>query len=483
MMYTKYLFFLFICLFLNACSDENNDPGTGGNDDDRPETLAWIEDTMRKHYLWNEKIKKAGELDYSTDPETFFTSLLYKNEDGKTSASGNHNYYSYIEKATVDTRGFINEDYTYGFEFTTVLFNVQGSTTKFYGALILYLLPGTAAEEAGLKRGDWIIGIDNNNLTTQEDVMSLFGGTEKTFTIAQWDSKTNGFINSRHVAIGNATSADYNPILASDVITRSGKQVGYLVYDRFTKGENNNNTVFDDQLRTLSSGVFSGVNEFVLDLRYNNGGLLSSVQLLCAILGPGNVLTAKRLGYLQYNDGSTENFTASRSHLGSTGKNLNLQRLFVLVSSTSASASEAVINLLEPFMEVVVIGEQTEGKNVASEIFTSDDKVWDMHPITSKIFNSADKSDYSNGWIPNVNMGDTFDYDSNGNITSIVDIYDLGDPNERLLKAALEIIDGKSYDGITVRGDTHSINKVLEKGAINSLDRKATNGVIIDIER
>ena len=444
MMYTKYFFFLFICLFLYACSDENNEPGGGGGDEDRPETLAWIEDTMRKHYLWNEKIKKAGELDYTADPETFFTSLLYKNEDGKTGANGIHHYYSYIEKATVTTRGFINEDYTYGFEFTTVAFNVQGSTTKFIGALILYLLPGTPAEEAGLKRGDWIIGIDNKSITTQEDIRSLFGSTEKTLTIAQWDSKTNGFINSRHVYIENATSADYNPILTSEVIQRSGKQVGYLVYDRFTKGIDNSNAVFDDQLRTLSSGLFSGVNEFILDLRYNNGGLLSSVQLLCAILGPGNILSAKRLGYLQYNDGSTENFTASRSHLGSSGKNLNLQRLFVLVSSTSASASEAVINLLDPFMEVIVIGEQTEGKNVASESFTSDDKIWEMHPITSKIFNSADKSDYSNGWIPDVNKGDTFDYDENGNIISVADIYDLGNPNERLLKTALEIIDGKS---------------------------------------
>lgn len=483
MIYRKYLFFLLTCLFLNACSDENNDPGGGGggNDKERPKTLAWIEDTMRKHYLWNDKIKKAGELDYTADPENFFNSLLYKNEDGKTNANGYHNYYSYIEKASVNTRGFINEDYTYGFEFTTV--NIQGSTTKFIGALILYVLQGTAAAEAGLKRGDWIIGIDNKPITTQEDVMSLFSGSEKTFTIAQWDSKTNGFINSRHVAIGTATSVDYNPILTHDVITRSGKQIGYLVYDRFMKGIDNDNTVFDDQLRTLSSGLFSGVNEFILDLRYNNGGLLSCVQLLCAILGPDNILTAKRLGYLQYNDGSTGNFTAGKSHLGSTGKNLNLRRLFVLVSSTSASASEAVINLLDPFMEVIVIGEQTEGKNVASAPFTSDDKIWEMHPITSKIFNSADKSDYSNGWIPKVKMGDTFDYDDDGNVTSIVDIYDLGDPNERLLKTALEIIDGKSYDEITTKSYTYPIEKVLGRGTINSLDRKATNGVIVDMER
>ncbi|MDR2917916.1 MAG: hypothetical protein LBV72_00930 [Tannerella sp.] len=483
MMYRKYLFFLLTCLFLNACSDDNNEPGVGGGDEDRPETLAWIEDTMRQHYLWNDKIKKAGELNYTADPETFFTSLLYKNEDGKTGASGNHHYYSYIEKATVDTRSFTTEDYTYGFEFTTVVFNLQGSTTKIIGALILYLLPGTPAEEAGLKRGDWIIGIDNNPITTQEDVMSLLGGTEKTFTIAQWDSKTNGFINSRHVPIGTATSVDYNPILTYDVIPRAGKQVGYLVYDRFMKGIDNDNTVFDDQLRTLSSGLFSGVNEFVLDLRYNNGGLLSCVQLLCAILGPDHILTAKRLGYLQYNDDSTGNFTAGKSHLGSTGKNLNLRRLFVLVSSTSASASEAVINLLDPFMEVIVIGEQTEGKNVASAPFTSDDKIWEMHPITSKIFNSADKSDYSNGWRPNVKMGDTFDYDDNGDITSIVDIYGLGDPNERLLKTALEIIDGKSYDEITTKSYAYPIEKVLGRGTINSLDRKATNGVIIDIDQ
>lgn len=54
-------------------------------------------------------------------------------------------------------------------------------------------------------------------------------------------------------------------------------------------------------LKSLSGSDFNGVDEFVLDLRYNNGGALSSGILLCTILQPGNQVGSK-LGYLQYND-------------------------------------------------------------------------------------------------------------------------------------------------------------------------------------
>ncbi|MDR1098148.1 MAG: peptidase S41, partial [Tannerella sp.] len=104
---TKYFYLLFICLVLNACNRE--DDKLKPEDDDRPETAAWIEDTMRKRYFWNQEIPETGKLNYTADPEAFFTSLLYKAMDGKT-LNGQHQYFSYIEKIPATAYGYVQEE-------------------------------------------------------------------------------------------------------------------------------------------------------------------------------------------------------------------------------------------------------------------------------------------------------------------------------------------------------------------------------------
>ncbi len=456
MKYTKYLLLPFICLLLSACDKDSN----GSNNSDRPETLAWIEDIMRKHYYWSDKIPASGKLSYTADEEDFFTSLLYKAEDGKT-RNGVHSYFSSIEKVAGITRqGYVQEDYSYGFEFASVSFS-----GGYYGALVLCVLPGTPAERAELKRGDWIMYVNDKRMTSSSDVMSLYGDVAKTFKIYKW-SNASGFVSDRSVNIGIAEAIEYNPIYRTKTYTIGTKKVGYLVYNSFKAGINDSGTAYDDRLRELSSGEFNGVNEFVLDLRYNNGGLLTSTRLLCAILGPRSVLSETKFGYYEYNNGSKEYFKANSAQ--GNGNNLNLQRLFVLVSGSSASASEAVINLLSPYMDVVVIGETTYGKNVGSSPFESSDKVWKMQPITVKIFNHDGKSDYANGWVPDITKGDVFDYDSQGYVTLQEDILELGNTNERLLKIALGIIGG-TYTGSSVR--SAEAGKAYKLGP-SSLDRK-----------
>ena len=459
MKYITNLVFLFICLFLNACSNDNND--------ERPETLGWIEDTMREKYYWNSEI--PNKLAYTTDEKDFFKSLL-SNKDGKTKGT-NRYYYSYIEKASESTRGSMKENYTYGFEFTTVSgFKDQNGTT-FTGALILYVYPNTPAAKAGLKRGEWIVRIDGEYFTSTETIKTLYGDVAKEFMVYQWNDK-QGFINGRLVPVEAAESiTNYSPIYHYDKLTASnGKQVGYMIYDRFQAGKDDKGKEYDDELRQLSHW-FSGIDEFILDLRYNNGGLLSSTQLLCTILGPSTILS-KNIGYMEYADGTKSDFSASQSILGS-GKNLNLpsRRLYVLTSSTTASASEAVINLLDPYMDVIVIGEKTEGKNVGSQEFVSDDKVWEMHPITSKIFNSDNKSDYSNGWDPDHILDDVLYHYPNGSVDPREGIVDLGDEEERLLKVALHHIVNGSFPAAIDR--TRTTKSTSHKLGINSLDRKA----------
>lgn len=462
MKYTTNLFFLFICLFFSACSDDDNSK----KNDERPETLGWIEDKMKEKYYWNSEI--PSKPSYSADEEAFFKSLLSKN-DGKT-RNGTHYYYSYIEKASSSTRGGMKENYTYGFEFTTVSgFKDQNGTT-FTGALVLYVYNDTPADKAELKRGDWIVKIDGQYITSNETVKTLYGDVAKEFMVYEWNDK-QGFINGRAVSIGAAESiTNYSPIYHQDILTASnGKKVGYMIYDRFQDGKEDGDTAYDDELRQVSH-FFSGVDDFVLDLRYNNGGLLSSTRLLCAILGPSEILSKKSIGHMEYADRTKSDFSANKTLLGS-GKNLNLSRLYVLTSSTTASASEAVINLLDPYMNVIVIGEKTEGKNVGSQEFVSEDKIWEMHPITSMIFNSIPKSNYANGWDPDHILDDALYHYPNGSVDPLEGILDLGNEEERLLKAALHHIVNGSFPASIDK--TRAAKSTGHKTGINSLDRKA----------
>lgn len=473
----KTLLFLFICLSLSACKDDDDPSGNG----DRPDTQAWIEDTMREHYYWYNEIPAAGKLNYANDPETFFKSLLsdkdgkdYQTSDGET----RHRHFSIIKERTGgNTRSTIHEEYSYGFEFSGIY---KSNTSKEILALVLYIVEGSPADEAGLQRGDWITKI-NDVPVTDANYASLTGGEACSLTIEKWDQEKKKPVEQKEkINLPAARQVEDKPVHTWNIIYSpvKNKKVGYLLYNHFTAGRSDNDTSYDDLLKSLSGSYFNGVDEFVLDLRYNNGGALSSGILLCTILQPENQVGSK-LGYLQYNDKQKNKkvqFNTNKSLLGSNGKNLNLKTLYVLVSSSSASASEMVINSLEPFMDVVVIGETTVGKNVGSLEYTSDDKKWEMHPIVCQIYNSEDFTDYADGITPDVEA------DERGEIVKpnslrIAEIFPLGDSNERLLKAAIDLIDGKTTLTRSIdEPGTVTYKKVLG----NSIDRKATGSVIIN---
>lgn len=473
----RLLSFLLVCLSLSSC--EIGEESTNG---DHSETLAWIENTMNEHYYWYEEMPKADVLYYGREPDNFFYSLL-SDKDGKKylDAYGwtQHAYYSTIENlAGGNTRSSINEDYSYGFEFTTVYASNAGDLY----ALVLYVQKNSPAYEAGLKRGDWIVKM-NDNAITNTNFESLYGDAACSFTIAKWNPEEEDFvIQPNKVEIASARPVEDNPVYLWEVIQSpvTNKRVGYLVYNHFTVGRNNNDTSYDDMLRQLSATEFNGVEEFVLDLRYNNGGALSSGVLLCSILQPQSAFGTE-LGYLMYNDKQAEQqvtFKTGTEVLGSTGRNLNLKTVYVLVSQSTASASEMVINSLKPFMNVVVIGETTVGKNVGSTEYISTDKMWAIHPIVCQLYNSDGFTDYADGIRPDKELMEAFVFADDQTVTP-VEVFPLGDLNERMLKAAIEMIDGTP--------DTRSIEASgsvsFKKTPINSIDRKATGSVIINTTR
>ena len=422
-------------------------------------TNRWIENTMRSYYYWYGDIPETNKLNFETSPEVFFQSLLSE-KDGKDNnqVSGGHYYYSTIKKKSASTRAYLGEGPSLGFEFQNWFF----TSNNRYAVSVLYVLPGSPADLAGLRRGDWIHSIDGVAVNNS-NIYDLLGS--KTVTVGVSDSYRKLF-STRSVELVPATVKD-NPVFLTKVyndLSTGGKKVGYLVYNHFTSGpDGDTDTEYDDDLRQAFARFKAAqVQEFVLDLRYNGGGLVTSAQLLSEMLAPASAL-GKTFCDLVYSD--KQNKTVNYQ-LRQTGQNLDLPRLIVLTSSRTASASEAVINGLKPFYQVMVIGERTEGKNVGSITLSSDKYEYDLHPIVCRIYNAKGESDYEDGFVP--------DWTLSEDQRVIEGHVELGDKdNDPLLAVAVYMIRTGSLPRINV---ARSAGMDIVSGYC-SLDEKSGSGV------
>lgn len=439
------------------------------------EVNEWIEETLRDDYLWYEDIPAKDRLNYYSAPETFFTSLLSL-KDGKE-MNGSHHYFSTIEKKEGTTKAGSNVNSTYGFEYALGS-GVAYSSRKINAAWVLYVLPDSPASEAGLKRGDWVIGVnsDTPNIT---DFAELSSGAAATLLLAKYSEDEGRLVADRKIQITAARDVEDTPFLLDTVYTRYGKRIGYLVYNHFSAGPDENNTR-DVTYNTRMKAIFNrfksqGVEEFVLDLRFNGGGLVTCAQLLSSLLAPESAL-GKTFCKMVPNSKHTNETRTLNFLKGSevASDNLNLKRLYVLTGQQTASSSEAVINCLIPYMgkeNIRLIGMKTIGKAVGSEPFGEDGEYgYLLHPITLRIYNADGNADYENGFVPDEEINE---------ITFGNTLYPLGDVREYLLSRALTRITGRSSFALSQSVTKGPAEAPAVRFTYNSLDRKIRNSIIV----
>lgn len=445
----------------NSCSDDSPKPDPTIDDN----VNAWIYETMENHYLWYKELPPKESLDMSVSPDEFFRSLL-SDKDGKVlSQEEGHHYFSTIEQKKAGTKA-IDSESSYGFEYAVAPRDQNGK----YAALVIYTLPNSPASEAGLKRGDWIIGVNSPTFNIT-DYSILNKGNAAKFYIGQYDNSQNSFVLTGSVDMPASRQVEDTPFLADSVYSYGNQRIGYLMYNHFTSGPNGyNDKTYDDRMKGIFADFKSkNVNEFVLDLRYNGGGLVTSARLLSSLLAPANAL-GQPFSYIKYNDKNEKsNYMLPFETASSvSGSNLDLKRLYVLVSDLTASASEAVINCLIPYMQrtnIVLIGEQTIGKTVGSVTYgEKEDFNWLIHPIVMNITNADNEADYADGFAPDIKVQD---------LVVNRTLYPLGDTRERMLSIALENITGSVLKSASATEDT-TVGFIY-----NSLDEKPTNGMLL----
>ena len=182
------------------------------------EDRMWIEEVMREYYLWAEDMPVIEkEDDYFQTPATFFKNML-----SKDALNGKGDKYSYMEEITVESdkeaRALtIDRTSTYGIEF--VLASDPTGTTAHTYARVLYVLPDSPAQKAGIERGDWISAINEERITT-DNYKKLTQGGNVSLTRSQIINTENGLgWQVRDVLnVGASVTMEINPFLVNKIL-------------------------------------------------------------------------------------------------------------------------------------------------------------------------------------------------------------------------------------------------------------------------
>jgi carboxyl-terminal processing protease len=298
-----------------------------------------------------------------------------------------------------------------------------------------YVDPNTPASEQALTRGMRVISVDGVSAADTATDAALFSprpGQSYTFVVA--DAADPAGAQQRSVTMTAATVTK-TPVQNVRTISTPSGNVGYMTF-------NDHNLPAEAQLAAAFARLASDrVNDLVLDLRYNGGGYLYIASQIGYMVAGRDRTANKTFERLQYSDKRTAEtndpdnntpFYNVASGIDNTGTvenarlpTLNLNRVYVLASPGTCSASEAIVNGLRGVdVEVVLVGGTTCGKPYG---FTAKDNCGISYfPIEFKGVNNKGFGDYADGFRPTTTCTVPDDFSKA-----------LGDSSEGMLAAAL----------------------------------------------
>jgi C-terminal processing protease CtpA/Prc len=403
---------LSILFLTTSCSKDEDLIDTTVNDD----INYFVWKGLNTYYLWQKdkpvladnRFDNLNELyrhfrNFSS-PESSFESLLNRPTDRFSVIV---NDYIALENA------FQGITLNNGMEFGLVRYTT--TTTNVFG-YVRYVIPGSDAATNGITRGMIFNKIDGNQIT-DTNFSSLLSSNSYTIELADFN---NGDPISNAITITLTKSQIVeNPVKITKIFNEgAGNKIGYLMYNQFSAS-------FDDELNAaFSTFKNENITDLIVDLRYNGGGSVRTATYLGAMItGQFNgQLFSKQI----WNDKAlasspAENFENRFTNQINNGivsesiNSLNLPKIYFIVSGSSASASELVINSLRSYIDVKLVGKKTVGKQVGSiTLYDSDDlrkngpnfntnHRYALQPIVLEIVNK-DNQNKIDGFTPSVTL-------------------------------------------------------------------------------
>ena len=401
-------FFLIFSLFL-SCFEDNDD-----NIARTSEINDFVWRGMNAAYLYKDEITNLDNdrfgnmeeyfsfLNNYDSPEALFESLIHeRNLIDKYSLIID----DYIELQQYLSGNILSNGIEFGLSF------IPNSNYEIFG-YVRYVHSGSVAEANGIKRGDIFISVNNTilNIDNYSNLLSQ-NSYEMGFAI-YLDNNTNDISDDNILSNGvniylSKVPLVKNPVYNYSIINEGGKKIGYLMYNQFLSN-------YDSYIESIFSEFKSNlIDEIIIDLRYNPGGSVNSALLISSLLT--GQFTNEIFSYEEWNS-EIQNYWNNNNpeylvnRFLSLENSLKMNKIYVLTSRSTASASELLINCLSPYINVVQIGTSTYGKYQASITLydsnnfsnqnTNPAHNYAIQPLVMKTLNVNGVTDYYNGLEP-----------------------------------------------------------------------------------
>ncbi|WP_054113188.1 S41 family peptidase [Marinagarivorans algicola] len=387
-----------------------------------------------QNYFWYEELPDLDPNDY-TETSAYFK-LLKTNE--KTPGNRPKDRFHFAQDELVGDK--LSETGQRGSHGINWKIDANEELKRNY-IYVTYIEPNSPAVAAGVTRGMELTHINTikvENITeaqTSEVNEALFSPVlGKTYTFTLKD--LNGVTTNKQI---KPEDIDISAVYNRSVIETSSGKVGYLSFHTF------NIFSAEDQLKEAFDFLNAqNVDDLVVDLRYNGGGYLFISSQLAYLVAGDSQTKNEEFGRLQYNDkrdDETKSYDFTSVTLTDTNNirplnALNLNRVYVLTTKDTCSASESFMNGLRGIgVEVIQIGTTTCGKphgfqgqaNCGTRYFS----------IDFEIVNGQGFGGYEDGFTPVTSNGDPLSNRINGCTVEDDLTLALGDKNEGMLKTAL----------------------------------------------
>ncbi|REE81772.1 peptidase S41-like protein [Lutibacter oceani] len=442
--------FLFVSIVFVSCNKDDdyiNQIETGNEIDfSSVEIQDFIWQGLNTYYLWKDNVPNLADsqitdkqnyfdlLSSYSNPDDFFESLIYNRE--------NTDKWSWIVDDYIalenSFQGIVKSNgVKYGLSYES------GSDTDVLG-FVRYVLPNSDASGKDVERGYIFDAIDGQQLTIN-NYQSLLAQDTYTMNFADLNGG-NPISNGKSVELTQVENFVENPVHIVKTIDINGFKIGYIMFNGFDAG-------FEDELSNAFAQIKAdGATELILDLRYNLGGYgYIAGDIASLITGQfKNQVISKEKWNTELQNWFEENhpdwvetyFTDKFYKTGDAITGMNLNKLYVITTGSTASASELLISGLDAYIDVSTIGTTTSGKYTGSiTIYDSDNfsksgdnlntnHTWAMQPIVLQYTNN--NGDTVKGGIePTVEE-----------VEYISEFTELGTVDEPLLASAISYITG-----------------------------------------